>query len=266
MPNTPQEWKIVARRFQDRWNFPHCIGALDGKHIIIQKPGNSGSTYLNYKHTFSVVLMAVVDADYKFMYINIGAQGRISDAGIFNNSRFFCAMQKQELGLPCPELLVGTDMTLPYMVVADDAFPLTSNIMKPFSRRSTDISQVIFNYRLSRARRVVENAFGILSAKFRVFRAPIALKLSTTRSIVLACVCLHNFLLEKQMNKSDSCDNAPVLDQDDTQTIFSDVPKAFRPLPYVPGRVNVEGKIIRKKMASYFLEEGAVDWQWRVLK
>lgn len=83
--------------------------------------------------------------------------------------------------------------------------------MKPFSCRSTEISERIFNYRLSWARRVVENAFGILSAKFMVFRAPIALKLSTTRSIVLACTCLHNFLLERQMEKDDSAETATQL-------------------------------------------------------
>lgn len=66
--------------------------------------------------------------------------------------------------------------------------------MKPLSCRSTEISERIFNYRLSWARRVVENAFGILSAKFMVFRAPIALKLSTTRSIVLACTTTTKYI------------------------------------------------------------------------
>lgn len=264
MPSTPNEWKAVAQAFADQWNFPHCIGALDGKHVVIQKPGKSGSTYLHYKHTFSIVLMALVDSNYRFLYVNVGAQGRISDAGIFNNCKFFHAMLKNELGIPCPEVLPGTDITLPYMVVADDAFPLTKNIMKPFSRRSTEISQRIFNYRLSRARRVVENAFGILSGKFRVFRAPISLKLSTTRSVVLACACLHNFLLEWQMAKGDSAESSTVFDHD-METNSTDVPRALRPLPYMPGRLNVEGKILRKNLASHFMGQGAVDWQWRAL-
>lgn len=265
MPSTQDDWKGVAKRFEDQWNFPHCVGALDGKHVLIHKPGASGSTFLNYKHTFSIVLMALVDSDYRFMYVNVGAQGRISDAGIFNNCRFYRAIQKNELGLPCPDLLSGTDVIMPYVVVADDAFPLMTNIMKPFSRRSTDLSQRIFNYRLSRARRVVENAFGILSGKFRVFRSPIALKLSTTRSIVLACVCLHNFLLDRQINKSDSDTSSTAVASDDSETDLTNVPKAFKSLPYMAGRVNVEGKNVRKKLSDYFMGEGAVEWQWHAL-
>ncbi|KAK3889684.1 hypothetical protein Pcinc_006250 [Petrolisthes cinctipes] len=64
---TPDHWKRVAEEFNIRWNFPNCLGAIDGKHIQIQKPALSGSTYFNYKRTFSTVLMAVADASYKFM-------------------------------------------------------------------------------------------------------------------------------------------------------------------------------------------------------
>lgn len=265
-PSTPDEWRSVAHAFHKQWNFPHCVGALDGKHVVIQKPGKSGSTYLNYKHTFSIVLMAVVDSDYKFMYVNVGAQGRMSDAGIFNNCQFFRAIQTNKLGLPGPEFVSGTDLQLPYMVVADDAFPLTSSIMKPFSRRSSDMSQRVFNYRLSRARRVVENAFGILAGKFRVFRAPISLKLSTTRSIVLACVCLHNFLRERQMQNTESSEAGPEVLHGNIEADDDDIPKAFRPLPYMPGRVNAEGENVRQKLAAYFMADGAVEWQWQAIK
>ena len=80
MPKTPTEWKTVADRFATRWNFPHCLGAIDGKQVVILKPGKSGSTYLNYKHTFSIVLMALVNSEYNFMYVSVGAQGPMSDA------------------------------------------------------------------------------------------------------------------------------------------------------------------------------------------
>lgn len=75
MPTNESEWNAVANGFEDRWNYPHCIGAIDGKHVVIQKPSKSGSTFMNYKHTFSVVMLAIVDSDYKFMYVNVGAQG-----------------------------------------------------------------------------------------------------------------------------------------------------------------------------------------------
>lgn len=67
------EWVETAKDFEQKWNFPHCLGAVDGKHVEIRKPPNSRSFYFNY--TFSIVLMA--DADYKFMMVNVGMNGRI---------------------------------------------------------------------------------------------------------------------------------------------------------------------------------------------
>lgn len=75
------DWKKYATDFSQKWNFPHVIGAIDGKHVRIQCPPNSGSLYYNYKGFFSVVLLALVDADYKYIAIDVGAYGRESDAG-----------------------------------------------------------------------------------------------------------------------------------------------------------------------------------------
>ncbi|KAK3889997.1 hypothetical protein Pcinc_006046 [Petrolisthes cinctipes] len=97
---TPDHWKRVAEEFNIRWNFPNCLGAIDGKHIQIQKPALSGSTYFNYKRTFSTVLMAVADASYKFLYVDLGAYGREHDASIFAQSAFGTALQDGTLQLP----------------------------------------------------------------------------------------------------------------------------------------------------------------------
>ena len=99
VPRSADDWRAVAEAFYDRWNFPNCIGAVDGKHVVVLKPAKSGSTFLNYKQTFSVVLMAIVDANYKFLYVNVGAQGRISDAGVSNQCNFSEALQLDTLDL-----------------------------------------------------------------------------------------------------------------------------------------------------------------------
>ncbi len=88
--------------------------------------------------------------------------------------------------------LPGTDVTVPYDMVADDAFPLKSYILKPYGQRGFTKEQCIFNYRPSRARRIVENGFGILANRFRVFMKPIALEpiVMREKSSCLLCMAL----------------------------------------------------------------------------
>jgi hypothetical protein len=92
VPSKTEEWNAISEQFESQWQFPNCIGALDGKHILMYPPRNSGSTYYNYKEGFSIVLLALVDADYKFIAIDLGANGRCSDAGIWDNSKMKMAI------------------------------------------------------------------------------------------------------------------------------------------------------------------------------
>ena len=87
VPSSEEEWLAIAQEFEKKWDFPHAIGAMDGKQVMLQAPMNSGTEYYNYKHFFSIVLFALVDADYNFLYVDIGCQGRISECGVFNNTQ-----------------------------------------------------------------------------------------------------------------------------------------------------------------------------------
>ena len=62
VPLDPEDWKKIEERFRNRWDVPHAVGALDGKHIAIKKSKKSGSEYFNYKGYFYVVLLALVNA------------------------------------------------------------------------------------------------------------------------------------------------------------------------------------------------------------
>nr|CAI5840113.1 unnamed protein product [Callosobruchus analis] len=84
------------------WQFENCLRAMDGKHILIKKPSNSGSYYFNYKGTFSVVLFAIVNANYKFLYVHTGTNGRVSDGGIWNNTGICKRLKANKLNIPNP--------------------------------------------------------------------------------------------------------------------------------------------------------------------
>ncbi|KAK3095749.1 hypothetical protein FSP39_018566 [Pinctada imbricata] len=164
-PSTESEWKLVAKQFSEKWNFHHVLGALDGKHIALRCPPSAGSLYYNYKGFHSIVLMALVDADYKFLYVDIGASGSSSDDGVFGETELKEALEAGDIGVPGAEPLPGDGEPVPYFIIGDDAFPLKSWLMKPFQQRNMTIQEIIYNYRHSRARRVVENAFGILASR-----------------------------------------------------------------------------------------------------
>lgn len=199
MPKPTRElWESIEKDFNSIWNFPNCIGAIDGKHVNIRAPWNSGSLYFNYKKHFSTVLLAIVDAKYRFVVVDIGSYGRNSDGGILSNSKLGVKLQNNQLGIPPNKCLPGTTCTAPHVFVGDEAFPLSQNIMRPFpgGQVSHDPEKKIYNYRLSRARRIVESAFGIMQQKFEIFQKRIRIQPKYLNNIILACTCLHNYMLD----------------------------------------------------------------------
>ncbi|PIK56885.1 putative nuclease HARBI1 [Apostichopus japonicus] len=191
-----KDWETTAEGFINRWQFPNCIGAIDGKHVVIQAPPNSGSVFFNYKHTFSVVLMAIVDHMYCFTVIDVGAFGSCSDGGIFARSQIGRQMDSNELDIPPYQQLPGAPEIgkLPFVALGDEAFPLKINLMRPYPGQHLCERKRIYNYRLSRARRVVENAFGILAARWRIYQRRIQLQPQNVDKIIKATCALHNFL------------------------------------------------------------------------
>jgi hypothetical protein len=198
---TQGELLKISKNFGTKWSLPNCVGAIDGKHIIIQAPYNSGSLFFNYKKTFSIVLLAVCDDKYFFTYVDIGAHGSESDGGVLNKSTFGRKLLDNSLNLPPPQELPNSrdGMEIPMFFVGDEAFPLRVNLMRPFSKPrigALNEEEKIFNYRLSRARRMIENTFGIMVARFRVFHRVINAAPATIDKIVKAAVCVHNFISE----------------------------------------------------------------------
>jgi len=151
---------ISARFFLKNGNFIQ-------KKVTIKCPNNSGSRNFCNLKKFSVVLMAIVDIDYKFICIDVGGYGRNSDEVILEDSIIGKRLEAGMLNVPEDKPLPGKVETSPMVIIGDEAFSLKTYLMKPFPRRQSrnDRKKDTYNYRLCRARRVVENAFGILAKK-----------------------------------------------------------------------------------------------------
>ena len=272
-PSTQSQWRSIAVEFFQLWNFPTCVGAMDGKHVMIQAPPNSGSEFYNYKGFHSIVLLAVCDAQYCFTLIDVGDAGRHSDGGIFANSTFGKQLLSQRLGLPPPED-IGIGEVMPYCVVADAAFPLKVNIMRPYPGKHLKEEERIFNYRLSRARRVIENTFGILSTRWRIFRRPIVGQPEKAIAITKAACCLHNYLQAK--NKALVADEQyycppGYTDHEDRRGNISNGrwrssaqnQSCLRPIGRVSSNTYTKkAALVREKYKNYFLSSrGQLPWQ-----
>ncbi|KMQ86860.1 nuclease harbi1 [Lasius niger] len=125
-------WMKVAADFESIWNFPHCLGAIDGKHIAIEAPPHSGSVYYNYKKFHSFNLTGIADAHYRFI-IDVGSEGRRSDAGVFAASSIKARLETDSLNVPAPST-VGQSV-LPYVFVGNEAYPLTVYLMRPYPKK-----------------------------------------------------------------------------------------------------------------------------------
>lgn len=179
-PKTHAQKLLVAEGFYQRWQFPGCFGSIDGTHIPIIAPPEYAADYFNYKHFHSLVLLGVVDYNYKFIYVNIGRPGRVNDATIFADSGL-----KRELNNNVPHI----DLHL----VGDGAFPLSNYLMKPYLiTNNMPLERENFNARLSRARVTVEDAFGRLKGRWRFLMKRADYSLFNMKKIIKTCVVLHN--------------------------------------------------------------------------
>ena len=246
-----QEWLNIAESFNSRANFPNCIGAIDGKHVRLVSPKYSGSEYYNYKKFYSLVLLAVCDSNYRFLFIDVGSFGKASDSSVYKHSELYTKIMDGSMGIPPPKPISSNGDPLPFVFVGDEAFGLSKHMLRPYaSRNLIEKKKKIFNYRLCRARRYIENTFGILSNKWRIFHRPIAANIEKVEAMVKACCTLHNFVRERDGIEFDLSMGA---------TGFGDNEI------HQPGLVR-SAVTIRDKFGDYFSsEEGALSWQDRMI-
>ncbi|KAH7714211.1 nuclease HARBI1-like protein [Aphelenchoides avenae] len=202
------------------------------------------------------------------MHTDSGYYGKASDVGLFDSSDLKRAMDNGQLNLPDPEPVVNGGRVLPYFFVGDAAFPLSDRMMKPFPMTNgTDESRRLFNYRLCRARRVIENCFGLIAVKWRVLLTTIATRPETCDHIVKAVCALHNFVIDETPS-GDAHPTAMADDGDDDNGRWrSEVPTLLQANIRRRGNNRPAQSAVdfRDSLIEYFVQEGAVQWQRRMI-
>lgn len=154
------------RQFEAVLGFPQEIGALEGCHLEVCPPTVNASDYYNYQGRYSIISLAVADHNYKCLRTKVGSPRKNHDSNIFRASKLPFVLASQLFSM---EAKVSERMNICLVPLGDQAFPLQAHLMNPFPLPGpAGLSSQTLNYRLSSARRIVENAFGWLKAHFRM--------------------------------------------------------------------------------------------------
>lgn len=252
--------------FQNRWQFVNCGGSMDGKHIRILQPPGTGAQFYNYKGFYSIVLMAVVNSNYEFIYVDVGKNGRMSDAGVIDCTGFQQSLKCGKLQIPNNDETVNN---LNFVFLGDEGFALHEHILKPYSQRELSHEKRVFNYRLSRARNCVENTFGLISSRFRLLQRAINLTPEKASYAVLAICAMHNFLRKR----GGSYVTPTMFDRQDNTNITQNGEWRKNVNTELLGlqctrqkNVSTEAKINRDNYMHFFNNQGAVDFQEEMIK
>ena len=140
-PRSEHDWLKVAQEFKDRWSLPNPPEAIDRKHVVMQAPAPSGSSFFNYKETHSIVLMAICNARYQFTIVDIGEGGRQSDVSVYTNSNLGHATETEQPKLPGGKKFKNSQRILLHAFVGDDAFGIKPPMMKPYPSQNLPIDQ-----------------------------------------------------------------------------------------------------------------------------
>jgi hypothetical protein len=197
-PKTVEEFKEKMLDTEQLWQFPCCWAAVDGCHLPISCPPGreqAKKEYHNFKNFYSIVLMALVDAKYRFIWASAGFPGNSHDSVILQATELWQKITSGET-IPLISKKIGQS-NVPPLIVGDSAFPFTVNLMKPYSRGILNEKQRYYNYRLSRSRMVTECAYGQLKSRWRVLYKKCECSKETVKVFALACVILHNICIDK---------------------------------------------------------------------
>ena len=196
-PSSKEDFVSGMRDFEQLWQICYAFAAIDGCHIPIKCPPGgreSNKEYHNFKEFFSIVLMAMVDAKGRFIWANCGIPGNTHDSLIFQSTNMYARIVN---GKVIPDFdFVEDGVKMNPLILGDSAFEFRPWIMKPYTNSTLNKEQRNFNNRLSRARMVIECAFGQLKGRWRILLRKCESKTYTVKNMTLAAIVLHNLCIE----------------------------------------------------------------------
>ena len=197
MPKLSLEFIEKMLDTEELWQFPYSWTPVDGCDIPIKCPPGGlepCKEYHNFKKFYSLVLMAMVDAKYRFLWGSCGFPGNCHDSIILQST---CLWKRIKEGSFLPDFTNRLDgVQIPPLIIGDSAFPFEKWLMKLYTNAVLTPSQRYFNYRLSRARMVVEGAYGQLKGRWRILMRKSESAHTEVENYTLACMVLHNICLE----------------------------------------------------------------------
>ncbi|XP_056434747.1 uncharacterized protein LOC130372647 isoform X2 [Gadus chalcogrammus] len=276
------DWHTPDRSASSRWKAPvarnpsvvsTCVGTDNPWLLAVWRSRAGRSSAHSSSNTGLGKLNRLMSQSSSFA--NVGAYGRESDGGVLGRSAFGSRLAEGNLNLPAPAVLPGTTTPSPNFFLGDEAFPLQVNLMRPYPGSNLQDRKRIYNYRQARARRVVENAFGILAARFRIFGRPIDCQPEKAVKIVKACVALHNFLASTERARympasfvDTTADTGEVQPGEWRQHVEGDRNMVDGPRCSVGrARPSQRAALVREQLADYFLSDaGVFPHQYNVLR
>ena len=197
MPKTEENVMKKMQDMEELWQFPCCWLAIDGCHIPKNCPPGgpqSCKEYHNFKNFYSIVMMALVDSNYRFIWGTCGFPGNSHDSIIFQSTNLWADIKEKGI---IPSIAKNENGTLiPPIILGDSAFPFQTWLMKPYGNAVLTPEQRYFNYRLSRARMVTEGCSGQLKGRWRILLRKCENSKDEMKATTLACMVLHDICID----------------------------------------------------------------------
>ena len=242
LPMTEAEVREKTTNFFHHWQFPQCLGAVDGTHVDIKQSSDNATDFINHKSRFSLNIQACCDYNCQFMDVVVKWPGSVHGTRMFVNSAL---NQKLRSGVipRCPKRIISDEDPIPVVILGDPAYPLLPYMMKEYANGGSTSQEQYFGYKLCSARNVIECAFGRLKARFSALRREMDINLSDLPKVIYACFVLHNFYEVNKESISDDWVRAVMEGEQESQPCNH----------HAPIQTNeTEGKRVRRVFTKYF--------------